>query len=462
MTQLDDERDRTTDVGRDQLGPSRRAPHASGALPEPTVVRGTVSAFLAGFVGVDPPVAFECWDGSRLGPADADATIVIRSREAFRRIVTAPGELGFARAWVSGDVDVQGDLYAALALRHTVRARLSPSQMRTALKLVGPMVLRPLRPPPEEARLRGRRHGRARDAAAINHHYDVSNAFYRIVLGPSLTYSCAVWQDATTLEQAQYAKHELISRKLDLGPGDRLLDVGCGWGSMLLHAAKNHGVRGVGVTVSVRQAELARTRVADAGLSDRIAIRLQDYRDIDDGPYDAISSIGMFEHVGAARLGEYFAGIHRLLRPGGRFLNHGISRPPGQKARFSRRSFIDRYVFPDGELHELGLVVSAIQEAGFEARHIESLREHYALTLRAWVANLERHWDFAVAEAGEPRARIWRLYMAACALGFEDGGVQVHQVLGVRNTTAGASGMPKRPSWDGTPLVGADGADQAS
>jgi cyclopropane-fatty-acyl-phospholipid synthase len=329
---------------------------------------------------------------------------------------------------------------------------LTPGQVIAALRLLGAVGLRPLPPPLEETRLRARRHGRRRDAAAIAHHYDVSNDFYRMVLGPSLTYSCAVWDGTTRLEDAQAAKHELISRKLDLQPGMRLLDVGCGWGSMLLHAAQHHGVRAVGVTVSARQAELARARVADAGLADRVEVRLEDYRDIDDGPYDAISSIGMFEHVGRARLGDYFVGLHALLRPGGRLLNHGISRPSAGPARLARRSFIDRFVFPDGELHEVGSVVSAMQHAGFEARHLEGLREQYALTLRAWAANLDGNWDAAVAEVGERRARIWRLYMAGCALGFEDGGTQVHQILGVRAASAGSSGMPTRARWDAAPL----------
>jgi cyclopropane-fatty-acyl-phospholipid synthase len=224
----------------------------------------------------------------------------------------------------------------------------------------------------------------------------------------------------------------------------RLLDVGCGWGSLLLHAAERYGVQGVGVTISARQAELARERVAEAGLSDRIEIRLADYRDVRDGPFDAISSIGMFEHVGLSRLGVYFTRLHELLRPAGRLLNHGIARPPRWRAPIRRTTFVGRYVFPDGELHEVGAVVSAIQRAGFEVRHSETLREHYALTLRTWVRNLEENWDEAVAEVGAPRARIWRLYMAGSALGFEAGRLQVHQVLAVRPDN-GRSGMPLTP-----------------
>ncbi len=246
----------------------------------------------------------------------------------------------------------------------------------------------------------------ARDREAVSHHYDVSNEFYRLFLGPSLTYSCAVFSDDDmSLEDAQASKYELVSRKLDLQPGMRLLDVGCGWGGMAMHAADRHDVMAVGVTVSTRQVELASKRVAEAGLADRVQIRNQDYRLVTDGPFDAISSIGMFEHVGEARLAEYFGHLYDLLPPGGRLLNHGISRPPNPdgrlKAKFSRRGFIDRYVFPDGELHEIGRVVSIVQQAGFEVRHVESLREHYAKTLRHWVANLEAHWDEAVELVGQ-------------------------------------------------------------
>ena len=216
---------------------------------------------------------------------------------------------------------------------------------------------------------------------------------------------------------------------------------------MVLHAAEHHGVHAVGITVSSRQADLAAKRVADAGVADRVEIRLQDYRDVHDGPYDAISSIGMFEHVGLVQLREYFSRLYRLLPDEGRLLNHAIARPPGDKPRFSRASFIDRYVFPDGELHEVGTVVSAMQAEGFELRHVESLREHYALTLRRWVANLEANFDAAVTAAGLARARIWRLYMAGSALNFEAGRTQIHQALAVRAGN-GASGFPLRPSFD--------------
>ncbi|MBV9284209.1 MAG: class I SAM-dependent methyltransferase [Acidimicrobiia bacterium] len=400
-------------------------------------------------LGAGLPVAFEAYDGSRCGPTDAPATIVLRSPVALQRILTAPGEVGFGRAYVAGDLDVEGDIWAALSLRDRMPSvRLEPRQWLTILRLVGAAGLRRPTPPPQEIHLHGRRHSKSRDAAAIAHHYDVSNEFYALVLGPTMTYSCAVWADPSgTLDAAQEAKYELICRKLDLKPGMRLLDIGCGWGGMVMHAARHHGVTAVGVTLSRKQAELAEKRVAEAGLGDVVEIRIQDYRDVDDGPYDAISSIGMFEHVGLSQVKEYFDRVHTVLRPHGRFLNHAIGRPPFDRPRFARAGFFDRYVFPDGELHEVGTIVSAIQEAGFEVRHLENLREHYALTLRAWVANLEADWDEAVRLAGLAMARIWRLYMAGSAVNFEAGSTQIHQVLATRSD-GGVSGMPLRPTFE--------------
>ncbi|HEY3723636.1 MAG TPA: cyclopropane-fatty-acyl-phospholipid synthase family protein [Acidimicrobiia bacterium] len=422
-----------------------------------------VAEFFLGLVGADAPVEFRAYDGTRAGPEGAPAVVVIRSPQALRRLVTAPNELGLGRAYVSGELDLDGDIFAVLALQdRLLDLRVSPAQVLEALRILGLRSLKPLAPPPEEARLHGVRHSKERDAAAIAHHYDVSNDFYRTVLGPSMTYSCAVWTDTTTsLEEAQANKYELVATKLGLEPGMRLLDIGCGWGGMIMHAAEHHGVNAVGVTLSRRQAEYAAKRVADAGLTGRVEVRCVDYRDVDDGPYDAISSIGMFEHVGWTQLGQYFDRCAALLAPGGRFLNHGISEPPyvfsnpaaravsELRARFGRglgHDFFNRYVFPDGELHEVGLVVSAIQRAGLEARHVESLREHYALTLRQWVQNLEHNWDQAVREAGEARARVWRLYIAASAIGFEANQIEIHQVLATKSTD-GRSGMPLRPRF---------------
>lgn len=420
-----------------------------------------LARFVVDLVGADVPVRFEFYDGSSVGPpsADAPATVRIRSRDVLRRVVAAPGELGFARAYVSGDINVDGDIYAVLSLRDRLPTpKLTVRQWIDALRQLRPSDLVPLAPPPEESHIGGITHmfggihSRRRDAAAIHHHYDVSNDFYELVLGPAMVYSCALWDDPSVgLEAAQWAKMELICQKLALRPGLRLLDIGCGWGSLVRHAARHHGVEAVGVTISAEQATWARRAVAADGLADRVEIRVQDYRDVHDGPYDAISSVGMFEHVGAARLAEYFDDVHALTAPRGRFLNHAISRPAGQTPGLARRSFVYRYVFPDGELHEVGSVITAMQAAGFEARHMEDLREHYALTLRAWVRNLEEHWDDAVAAVGVNRARVWRLYMAGSALGFEQGRIRVNQVLGLRDPEEAR--FPLRPDWHSSPLL---------
>ena len=415
---------------------------------------------LAALLGDDPPVRVAFWDGSAVGPDDGPGSVRVVSPDAIRRIVWAPGELGFGRAFVAGDLQVEGDVAATLrALQVAARRRAGgPAQTWPMLRAV-PAALAaarrtrtigpPLPPPPEEARLVGRRHSARRDARSVTHHYDVGNEFYRLLLGPSMTYSCARFAGPeTSLEAAQESKHELVCAKLGLSerPGSSLLDVGCGWGSMAIHAARHHGARVVGITLSEEQATLARSRAAAAGVADRVEIRLQDYRSLGHEQFDAISSIGMFEHVGRSRAALYFSTLRRLLAPTGRLLNHAISSPGG--SRIGRRTFMGRYVFPDGELLDVGEVVLAMEAAGFEVRDVESLREHYAATLRAWVGNLADHWDEAVGVVGIARARIWRLYMAGSINGFDDGGIAVHQVLGVAPTPAGASGMPAtRGAW---------------
>ena len=421
-----------------------------------TSAASLLEPLVGSLLGDDAPVAVRFWDDSVIGGGDASTAIHVRSPEAVRHLLWAPGELGLGRAYVAGHLDLDGDIYDLLKLRdHIAESRedadlkLGPRTWASLLPAAWRLRLLGRRPPlpEEEARLDGRIHSRQRDAAAIRHHYDVSNEFYRLVLGPTMTYSCAYFRsDDMGLDEAQESKYELICRKLGLQPGMRLLDVGCGWGGMVLHAARHHGVRAVGVTLSPSQHELASKRIAEAGLGDLVEVRVQDYRDIDDGPYDAISSIGMFEHVGLSMLREYFTCLHALLRPGGRLLNHGISRPDGEGG-FDRGSFIDKYVFPDGELHEVGRVVSTMDDLGFEVRDVHALREHYAKTLRAWVANLEADWDHAQRLAGPGRARVWRLYMAASALNFEAARTGIHQVLAVKLDGADARVPLTRTGW---------------
>ncbi|NEY36639.1 methyltransferase domain-containing protein [Streptomyces sp. PRKS01-65] len=419
-------------------------------------------------LGTPLPVRIRAWDGSQAGPPGAPV-LVVRDRRALRRLLWKPGELGLARAWVAGELEIEGDLYEALDLlagqiwergedaRGLGQALRDPevrAAVRGLVRLAGPALPPP--PPREEVRrVRGHLHTRRSDRRAISHHYDVGNDFYELVLGPSMVYSCAYWRapesEGGTLEEAQRDKLELVCRKLGLTPGQRLLDVGCGWGSMAIHAAREHGVSVVGVTLSQEQAAYARKRVADEGLTDRVEIRVQDYRDVADGPYDAISSIGMAEHVGAERYLEYAEDLYALLKPGGRLLNHQIARRPERdESAYRVDEFIDAYVFPDGELAPLGTTVTQLERAGFEVRDVESIREHYALTLRRWVANLETHWARAVRLTSPGRARVWRLYMAASALSFERNRIGVNQVLAVKTPEPGGSGMPLRSrTWNG-------------
>jgi cyclopropane-fatty-acyl-phospholipid synthase len=262
-----------------------------------------------------------------------------------------------------------------------------------------------------------------------------------------MAYSCAVFERPTaTLEQAQAEKFDLVCRKLDLRPDQTLLDVGAGWGGMVIHAAANYGARATGVTLSRAQAEWAQQAIADAGLSNRAQVRQLDYRDLGEEMFDAVSSIGAMEHFGTRQLGRHFGEMAARLRPEGRMLNHCITRPSNREGH-RPGPFIDRYVFPDGELQGPGMVIGAMHDHGFEVRHEESLREHYALTLRAWGSNLESNWMRAVAEVGEQRARVWRLYIAACCVGFELNRIQIHQMLGVRTSPSGGSGMPLRPDF---------------
>ncbi|GAA1300408.1 class I SAM-dependent methyltransferase [Pseudonocardia xinjiangensis] len=405
-----------------------------------------VAQLISEVLGEDVPVRVVAYDGSKAGPDSSDVALRILSPRALARLVTAPGTLGLARAYVTGEIEVEGDVYEVLdAMADLTLHDLSRAEQARLARRLLPLWLRHRQPPPAlEYRPPGRLHSKARDEKAISHHYDVSNKFYEWVLGPSMAYTCAVYPTATsTLEEAQAAKFELVSQKLGLQPGMRLLDVGCGWGGMVMHAAAEHGVKALGVTLSANQAEWAQAEIARRGLGDLAEVRHLDYRDAPESEFDAISSIGLTEHIGKDQLPNYFRSLYERLRPGGRLLNHCITQPRTPLAR-KLDPFIARYVFPDGQLEPVGHLISVMNDAGFEVRHEENLREHYAMTLTGWCNNLEEHWDEAVAEVGLGRARVWRLYMAASRLGFERNNIQLHQVLGVKLLDQGRSGFPLR------------------
>ena len=404
------------------------------------------------------PVRFTAYDGSAAGPPDAELGLHLLAPRGASYLVTAPGDLGLARAYVSGDLDIAGahpgDPYPLLRALEDLRFRMpQPRMLPVIARSLGTELLRPPPPPPQEALPRwrrvaeGLRHSRTRDAGAILHHYDVSNAFYERVLGPSMTYTCACYpEDTGTLEGAQENKYRLIFDKLRLQEGDRLLDIGCGWGGMVRYAARR-GVRAIGATLSREQAVWAQRAIDEEGLGGLAEVRFSDYRDIRETGFDAVSSIGLTEHIGVRNYPTYFRGIRDRLRVGGLLLNHCITRPDNRLRPTG--AFIDRYVFPDGELIGSGSIIAAAQNAGLEVRHEENLREHYALTLAQWCRNLEEHWDACVEQVGQATARVWGMYMAGSRLGFERGGVELHQVLAVRTDGRGASGLPLRPWWDG-------------
>ncbi len=404
------------------------------------------------------PIRFTAYDGSTYGPADAPVGLNLKNERGLAYLVTAPGDLGLARAYVSGDLDLvgihPGDPYEGmlLLLRAMRFRRPSPAEVVTLLRSIGLSKVVPPPPPPQEHLPRWRRlvegfrHSSERDSKAIEHHYDVSNRFYEMVLGPSMTYTCALFEsEQTTLEEAQHAKYDLVARKLDLQQGQRLLDVGCGWGGMVRHAAREYGVHALGVTLSREQASWAQKRIKEEGLDHLAEVRFMDYRHVEEREFDAVSSIGLTEHIGVKNYPAYFGFLRSKLLPEGRLLNHCITRPDNKPTQTG--AFIDRYVFPDGELTGSGKIITEMQNAGLEVHHEENLRVHYAMTLAGWCANLEEHWDECVAEVGEGTARVWGLYMAGSRMGFERNEIQLHQVLATRTDDDGTSGFPLRPQW---------------
>jgi cyclopropane-fatty-acyl-phospholipid synthase len=405
------------------------------------------------------PLKFTAYDGSSAGPDDASFGLDLLTPQGTTYLATAPGDLGMARAYVSGAVEMRGvhpgDPYELLkAMADKTEFKRPPARvLANIIRSIGIEHLLPIAPPPQEVLPRwrriaeGLRHSKTRDAEAIHYHYDVSNAFYEWVLGPSMTYTCAVYPTPeATLEEAQENKYRLVFEKLRLKPGDRLLDVGCGWGGMVRYAAK-HGVKTIGVTLSAEQAAWGQKAVAEQGLGDLAEIRHSDYRDVREGQFDAVSSIGLTEHIGVANYPAYFRFLQSKLKVGGLLLNHCITRPDN-KAQTSAGGFIDRYVFPDGELTGSGRIITVAQNVGLEVLHEENLRHHYALTLRDWCAYLVEHWDEAVAEVGLPTAKVWGVYMAGSRLGFETNVVQLHQVLAVKVGARGDDGgLPLRPWW---------------
>lgn len=416
-----------------------------------------IARLLEAIVDGPLPVRFTAYDGSKAGPDDSPRRLDLVTPRGAAYLATAPGELGLARAWVSGDLVADGvhpgDPYDLLVDLENIRYRRpTPALAVTAARTLGLRGLTPPPLPPQESPPRwrriaeGLRHSRLRDAEAIHHHYDVSNRFYEMVLGPSMTYTCACFPDAdATLEQAQENKYRLVFDKLRLREGDRLLDVGCGWGGMVRYAARR-GVRTLGVTLSAEQAAWAQARIEAEGLTDLAQVRHGDYRDVTETGFDAVSSIGLTEHIGVHNYPAYFAFIRDRLRDGGLLLNHCITRPTN-RARPSADAFIDRYVFPDGELTGSGRIITEMQDDGLEVLHEENLRQHYALTLREWCRNLVENWAACVAEVGEGTARVWGLYMAGSRLGFEHDEVQLHQVLAARLGPGRRPVVPLRPWW---------------
>jgi cyclopropane-fatty-acyl-phospholipid synthase len=388
------------------------------------------------------PVAVRAWDGSGAGRADGP-TVVVRSPDALRRLLWHPGELGLSQAYVTGEIDVDGDLGDLLRTVWAARStggsahRLSPARLaRVAPRALAAMARvgalgRPPAAPATQAKVGGRLHTPGRDRAVIHHHYDLSNEFYGLILDPHMAYSCGYWSGAAgeTLEQAQVNKFDLVGRKLGLRPGDRLLDIGCGWGSLSIHAALRFGAVVTGVTISEQQAIFARKRAAELGVGDRVEIRLQDYRDLSGPPFDAVVSLEMGEHVGDVNYPTYGATLRRMVSPGGRVLIQQMSRRHGHPGG---GPFIESFIAPDMSMRGVGATCELIEDAGLEVRGVEAMREHYTRTIAAWADTLEKRWDQVVALVGEETARVWRLYLVGSALAFEQGRMGVDQILAVR------------------------------
>ncbi len=400
-----------------------------------------VAPIAEALLGPDLPIRIEFWDGSATGPQGVPH-LIVRSPRALRRLFWHPGELGLAQAYVTGEIDVEGDLADGLR-RVWKRARERDSArpgVADLLALASRSFGKPLPPPDSQARLRGRLHTFGRDREAIAHHYDLSNEFYGLVLDPRMAYSCAYFTDPDqSLEQAQVAKLDLVCRKLGLRPGDRLLDVGCGWGSLSIHAAQVYGARVSGITLSAQQAAFVRDRVRSLGLTDLVTVHLMDYRELEGEPYDAVASLEMGEHVGQANYLTYGETLRRMVVPGGRVLVQQMSRGaehPGGGA------FIEAYIAPDMHMRPVGETVALLEKAGLEVRDVHALREHYVWTVKAWYETFEKRWDEVVALVGEEMARVWRLYLVGGGLAFEEGRMGVDQILAVRPTPGAMSSMP--------------------
>jgi len=438
-------------------------PRASQPVVDPALHHSR--CVIAALFGAPAERAFDVryWDGTtERGLAGSSRYVLaVNSRGALRAMLLPPSELSIIEAFLSGDIDVDGDLEAAVTIGDEISARIrSPRTLATAVRhllaLPRDASLSGVRAARAESIVRrlGREHDPSRDQAAIRYHYDVGNDFYTLWLDERMVYSCAYFRSPSdSLDEAQLAKLDLVCRKLRLRPGERFLDVGCGWGALVIHAAKQYGVTALGITLSEAQASLARERIAAAGVSDRCRVEIRDYRDLPKpGSFDKIASVGMVEHVGRDKLPEYFASLYEALAPGGSFLNHGIvsvhaARPAGWRERLEaqlwrRNAFIEQYVFPDARLVPVHEVLGAAEGAGFETRDVESLREHYAMTLRAWLARLTTNATRAIAATNARTYRTWWLYMTGCAHAFATGRINVVQTLFSKPDAAGRALLP--------------------